>query len=174
MVAPDHLFMDLKKIQDTILICPPVISQWAAVGALKAGRSYCRPKIANLAHVRHMVMRRLAGLERLVKVPPASGAFYFFFRVDTDMNAMTLVERLVREYRVAVIPGTTFGETDGRFLRVPYGALQTHTVEEGMERLVGGLTDIVGGGKRKQEPLPARANQRDSRRAKTANGRTMR
>jgi aspartate/methionine/tyrosine aminotransferase len=30
-----------EKIQDTILICPPVISQYAANGALKAGKSYC-------------------------------------------------------------------------------------------------------------------------------------
>lgn len=173
MVAPDHLFMDLKKVQDTILICPPVISQWAAVGALKAGSSYCGPKIDDLADVRHMVMRRLAGLEGLVKVPPASGAFYFFLKVDTDMNAMALVERLVREYKVAVIPGTTFGLTDGCFLRVAYGALEKHTVEDGMERLVGGLTDIVGGRKRRQEPLSARTNLRDAKRSKTTNSRKM-
>src|SRR6185369_12263196 len=37
MVMPENLFVPVKKIQDTILICAPVISQYAACGALKAG-----------------------------------------------------------------------------------------------------------------------------------------
>ena len=37
MVVPRALFEPIRKIQDTNLICPPVISQWAAVGALEAG-----------------------------------------------------------------------------------------------------------------------------------------
>ena len=35
MVIPERLFMPVRKIQDTVLICPPVISQWAAVGAMR-------------------------------------------------------------------------------------------------------------------------------------------
>ena len=38
MVIPKHLLVEVKKIQDTILICPPVISQYAALGALSAGK----------------------------------------------------------------------------------------------------------------------------------------
>ena len=37
MVIPERLFRPIRKIQDTILICPPVISQWAAVGAMRVG-----------------------------------------------------------------------------------------------------------------------------------------
>jgi aspartate/methionine/tyrosine aminotransferase len=43
MVIPEHLFLAVQKIQDTNLICPPVISQYAAVGALGAGAAYARP-----------------------------------------------------------------------------------------------------------------------------------
>ncbi len=42
MVAPRGLFEPIRKIQDTNLICPPVISQWAALGAMEAGVEYCR------------------------------------------------------------------------------------------------------------------------------------
>ena len=45
MVIPEHLFEAVRKIQDTILICPPVISQFAAVGALKEGSAYCREQL---------------------------------------------------------------------------------------------------------------------------------
>jgi aspartate/methionine/tyrosine aminotransferase len=54
-----------------------------------------------------------------------------------------LVEQLIREHRVAVMPGTTFGMDDGCYLRVAYGALQKETVAEGIERLVQGLQKIL-------------------------------
>jgi aspartate/methionine/tyrosine aminotransferase len=56
---------------------------------------------------------------------------------------MEIVERLIREHRVAVIPGTTFGLTSGCHLRVAYGALHRETVAEGMGRLVEGIKAIL-------------------------------
>lgn len=76
-------------------------------------------------------------------VPAADGAFYCFLKVDTPMDAMTIAERLIREHRVAVLPGATFGMHDGCYFRIAYGALQKDTVAEGMGRLVRGLGQIV-------------------------------
>jgi aspartate/methionine/tyrosine aminotransferase len=59
---------------------------------------------------------------------------------------MTVCERLIREHRVAVIPGPAFGMTGGASFRVAYGALQKATVAEGIGRLVAGLRAIVGAG----------------------------
>jgi aspartate/methionine/tyrosine aminotransferase len=52
---------------------------------------------------------------------------------------MTLAERLIREHKVATVPGATFGLTEGCYLRVSYGALAPETVDEGVGRLVRGL-----------------------------------
>jgi aspartate/methionine/tyrosine aminotransferase len=76
-------------------------------------------------------------------VPAADGAFYCLLRVQTAIDPMTLVERLVREHQVAVIPGTAFGMTDACCLRVAYGALQRETVAEGIGRLVTGLRQCL-------------------------------
>lgn len=146
MVIPEDLFVSVQKVQDTILICPPVVSQWAAAGAMKAGAAYCREKVAGLAEVRALVLDRLKGVSDIVTVPPARGAFYCLLRVHTEMDAMALVERLVREYKVAVIPGDTFGIEKGCYLRVAFGALEKHTVADGIDRLVTGLRAIVGAG----------------------------
>ncbi len=145
MVAPDHLYESLRKVQDTNLICPPAISQWAAVGALEAGRDYCMPYVEELGEVRKMTLEKLSHLHNFVTVPTPYGAFYCLLRVKTDLNAMTIVERLIREYKVAVIPGFTFGLEEGCSLRVAYGAMEKHTVLEGMDRLVSGLRDICAG-----------------------------
>lgn len=143
MVVPVHLFESIEKIQDTLLICPPVISQYAAVGALRAGREYCLSKLVSIAAVRERVLEELEAIKDLCTVPAAAGAFYVLLRVDTTRGAMELVEQLIREYGVAVIPGTTFGLNEGCYLRVAYGALTEETVAEGVRRLVRGLRGIL-------------------------------
>jgi len=143
MVIPEHLLVPVRKIQDTVLICPPVVSQWAAVGALEAGVEYCRSKMAQVGEVRRIVLDALEGISDIVTVPRAEGAFYFLLRVDTSMHTMDLVARLIRDHAVALIPGTTFGTENGCYLRLAYGALEPETAAEGVGRLVEGLRCIV-------------------------------
>ena len=88
-----------------------------------------------LADVRDMVVSELGA--------PADGAFYCFVKVDRSMSSMVLAERLIREHRVAVLPGDTFGMQEGCSFRVAYGALQKATVAEGIGRLVRGLREIT-------------------------------
>ena len=143
MVVPEPLLAPIRKIQDTILICAPVISQYAAIGALQAGAAYCREKLAAIAEVRTVVARELATLGTLCEVPDAQGAFYFLLRLHTGLDAMSVTERLIREHRVAVIPGNAFGIGQGCHLRVSYGALQKELAAEGIGRLVAGLNEIL-------------------------------
>ena len=143
-VYPEHLDAAMLKSQDTILICPTVASQLAAIAALEVGRPYCEPHVRALADIREIVVSRLAALAPLAQVPAADGAFYCLLRVATTLDSLTLAERLVREHQVAVIPGTAFGMNDGCYLRVAYGALQKETVAEGIGRLVQGLRAICG------------------------------
>ena len=143
MVYPERLHEAIAKVQDTVLVCPPVISQIAAVAAMEVGPAYCRQHLRALAEVRDLVMAELRSLEPLCTVPPADGAFYCFVRVNADIDAMRTAERLVREHRVAVIPGHAFGVADGCYFRVAYGALQKETVAEGVGRLVAGLRALL-------------------------------
>ena len=142
MVYPEHLDAAMMKSQDTILICPTVASQLAAVAALDVGHAYCEPHVRSLAEIREIVISQLASLAPLAHVPAADGAFYCLLKVSTALDPLTVAERLIREHLVAVIPGTAFGMTDGCYLRVAYGALQKETVTEGIGRLVSGLRAI--------------------------------
>lgn len=143
MVIPAALFDAVNKIQDTILICPTTASQHAAIGALAVGPRYCRGHLAGLARVRAHVLAELDRIQDLCTVPKPDGAFYCLLRVCTSLDSYTLAERLIREHRVAAIPGAAFGLTDGCSLRVSYGALDADTVMEGIGRLVNGLKTIV-------------------------------
>jgi aspartate/methionine/tyrosine aminotransferase len=143
MAYPERLHEAIAKVQDTVLVCPPVISQIAAVAAMAVGPTYCRQHLSAFAEVRDIVMAELRSLEPLCTVPPADGAFYCFLRVNAEADPMRIAERLVREHRVAVVPGHAFGATSGCYFRVAYGALQKATVAEGIGRLVTGLRAIL-------------------------------
>jgi aspartate/methionine/tyrosine aminotransferase len=64
-------------------------------------------------------------------------------KVETALDPMTLAERLIREHKVAVIPGPAFGMTGGCYFRVAYGALQKDTVADGIGRLANGLRAML-------------------------------
>ena len=143
MSYPERLAAAMAKVQDTVLICPPVISQVTAAAAMEAGPAYCRQHVAELAEVRDVVLAELRSLEPLCSVPPAEGAFYCCLRVNVKADPMRVAEQLIRDHKVAVIPATAFGLTEGCYFRVAYGALEKATVAEGIGRLVTGLRQIL-------------------------------
>ncbi len=144
MVVPEELFDAVNKIQDTNLICPPLVCQAAAAAALRVGRAYCAPRVADLDVVRREVHDALAGIGDLVEAPPTDGAFYVLLRVRTTMDAFTLTRRLIERHKVAVVPGSAFGVTHTCALRISFGALDRDTVAAGMSRLAEGIRAEVG------------------------------
>jgi len=142
MVYPAHLETAIRKAQDTILICPPVVSQYAAVGALKAGLPYCQNHIQSLGQVRDVVWEALTPLKRKCHIAHSKGAFYFFVKIPTTLDSLTLAKKLITEHGVATIPGQAFGMHQGCYLRISYGALTKETAKEGIDRLVRGIQSL--------------------------------
>lgn len=144
MVVPESLWTAVNKIQDTLLICAPAVSQRAAIAALNTGMAYVTPRLSGLNATRRQLHAALSSAEVPCDVNQPDGAFYFFLRVHADLHPMALSERLIREHKVAIMPGTAFGAGIGCSMRVSYGALDAGTVTEGLERLVTGLRALAG------------------------------
>jgi aspartate/methionine/tyrosine aminotransferase len=143
VVLPEHLLLSMRKVQDTNLICAAMPSQYAAIGALRAGYAYTAKWIPDLRRVRDTVLTRLVELGSRVSVVETSGAFYAFARVnDTQMSDLELVRWLVEVHQIAVVPGSAFGCEEGCWLRISYGALRPESVIEGIGRLTKGLQAI--------------------------------
>ena len=145
MLFPSSLLEAVKKIQDTNVICAPVVSQFAAVGVLETGRQWVEERIESIAAVRRIALDALSSLGERVTVPRADGAFYFLVRVHRGGDSVDLAERLIRRHGIALIPGTAFGMDDGCYLRIGYGAVNAAAMEEGMERLVAGISALDHG-----------------------------
>ncbi len=145
VVYPAAIEAAMTKIQDTIIICPPAISQMAAIGALGAGREWVMNHVRALAQTRMKVREELASLARdgFAEAPSAQGALYFLLRPKTSQAPLDYVTQLIRDHHVAVIPGDAFGLTQGCVLRIAYGALDAMTATEGVGRLVAGVRALT-------------------------------
>ena len=144
LVAPSELQGSLEKIQDTNVICPSIPSQFAALGALEAGREYCRPFIERMNHTRRIVLDALSGVSDRIERVETVGAFYVFLRFkNRNINDMELVRSLIEKHRVALIPGRAFGVQGACCLRLSYGALHPEIVTEGLGRLVEGISRLT-------------------------------
>jgi aspartate/methionine/tyrosine aminotransferase len=143
-VFPEALLPALLKIQDTNLICPPLITQMAAIGALETGADYCRQRLPILAKIRQQTLQQLQAVTNLCEIQPTSGAFYLLLKVYTHMADIELAERLIKQFQIATIPGCAFGMQQGCYLRISFGMLTLEQADEAIQRLVTGLRALCG------------------------------
>lgn len=142
MVVPSSLVMPIKKVQDTNLVCPPMLNQLAAQSAIETGRKWVAPKVEALEEVRSAVLGELADIPGC-RIPDPDGAFYMLLKLETHWDDMDLVKYLIREHHVAVLPGETFGMRDQCSIRISYGALEANSVVAGAQRLRTGLQQAL-------------------------------
>ena len=138
LVMPEALLPSLLKVQDTNLICPPLITQYAAIGALETGSAYCKTRLQQLAKIRTEVIAQLQSLD-CVQTISTEGAFYLLLKLNTGKNDLQLVKALINEFKVAAIPGCAFGLQDACYLRLSYGMLDETLAGIAMQRLLTGL-----------------------------------
>jgi aromatic aminotransferase len=125
------LYENMLKVQDTVPIAPSRISQVAALGALRAGESWVAERVATLAAGREAILHALQPL----KVMGGTGAMYVMAQLpESYRNRDQIVARdLVRDYGVAVIPGSFCGFPG--WIRVCYSNLPPDLCLQGKDAL---------------------------------------
>jgi aspartate/methionine/tyrosine aminotransferase len=151
--VPRQLMGALAKVQDTVLICPPQVSQQAALAALEAGPVWCRPHIAALGERRKQLFDAVAaaraGGQALELLGPPDGAFYGLLRFPCALGGEPLMRHLVLGHGVAALPGDSFGlpQAGGQaLLRLSYGMLEAGALAEALGRLFEALAVLPASG----------------------------
>jgi aspartate/methionine/tyrosine aminotransferase len=138
MVIPEQIFTSVKKVQDTILISPPIISQYAAIGALNAPYSYVEKKMEPIKQARQICLDALNSSNILQTPATSEGAFYIFAALKHQEDDFKLAKRLIQQHSVATIPGSAFAAGQTPHLRISFGAVSGSTVKTGISRLIAG------------------------------------
>ena len=131
--APEVILKQMLKIHQYAIMCAPTTSQYAAVEALRNGDE-------DVQHMRESYDQRRRFLinafeEMHLDCFEPQGAFYMFPSIKRfGMTSDEFATRLLREEKVAVVPGTAFGDCGEGFLRVSY-AYSLKSLKEALSRI---------------------------------------
>jgi len=117
--GPVEIISQMVKIHQFAIMCAPTTSQYAAVEALKNGDDDVEKMRQSYDQRRRFLVKtfRDMGLECFEPF----GAFYIFPSIKSlGMTSEEFAEELLKEEKVAVVPGTAFGDCGEGFLRISY------------------------------------------------------
>jgi len=131
--ARSELTEAMMKVHQYVMMSAPTPAQYAALQALNAGEEDVRGMVGEYDRRRQLVV---SGLNEMgLRCAEPHGAFYAFPNIgSTGMNDETFAERLLMEERVAVIPGSAFGEAGAGHVRICY-AQRYELLEEALGRM---------------------------------------
>jgi len=131
--GPKEIIAAMTKIHQYTIMCVSITSQMAACEALQSGRKSIEEMKREYRRRREFIVQRLnrLGLECL----KPQGAFYVFPSIkNTGLGSMDFCQRLLKEQKVAVVPGTAFGKQFDSYIRISY-ASSYENLKEAMERI---------------------------------------
>ncbi len=130
-IAANQVFIDaMLKIHQFAIICPSTISQYAAISAARDGDSDIERMKESFLQRRNYIVKGLNNLGLTCHSP--QGAFYVFPSIaKCGLSSDEFCERLLKEEKVAVVPGTAFGNQGEGFIRISYA----YSIEEIKEAL---------------------------------------
>jgi len=156
--GPAALIEAMMKVHQYCMMCAPILSQIAAIEAMKHGWDDAMRMRDKYLQRRDFIVARFNELGLPCHTP--RGAFYAFPRIsDTGLTSMDFAKRLLHEHKVAMVPGTAFGASGEGFVRASFSTGYDQLIQAG-ERLARFMESLHQGGASAPAETPARAAQR--------------
>ncbi len=131
--ANEEIIDSMNKIHQYTMLCAPIMGQIAAIEALRAGEASTAEMVEEYNRRRLVIVKGLNDIGLSCFEP--RGAFYAFPSIKvTGMTSEEFAERLLVEEKVAVVPGTAFGECGEGYIRCCY-ATSLADIEEALSRM---------------------------------------
>lgn len=131
--APEVILRQMLKIHQYAIMCAPTTSQYAAVEALRNGDGDVAEMREAYDQRRRFLVKALRDMGFECYEP--QGAFYVFPSIKKfGMTSDEFALRLLEEEKVAVVPGTAFGDCGEGYLRISY-AYSLNDLKKALERI---------------------------------------
>lgn len=131
--GPEEIIRQMVKIHQYCIMCAPTTSQYAAVEALRNGDEDVRRMRESYDERRRVVLHMLHEMGLPCFEP--EGAFYVFPCIkEFGMSSDEFATSLLKEEKVAIVPGTAFGDCGEGYLRISY-AYSIDSLKKALGRL---------------------------------------
>ena len=132
-LAPERVAGLMTKIHQFCIMCAPTTSQYAAIEAVKNGDKDIAVMRKSYNERRKFLYKRLSDMGMPAFEP--MGAFYIFPSIKRfGMSSDEFATRLLKEEKLAVVPGNAFGDSGEGFLRISY-AYSIDQLREALDRI---------------------------------------
>ena len=136
LIVPDDLVEPLENLEANLALCPPAISQYAALEAFTPeSRAELDAHVADYAQARDVLLQELPSMG-LGNFAPPDGGFYLYIDVShlTD-DSEQWCDQLLQDTGVAIAPGVDFDPIDGhKYVRVSF-CVSLETIRAACDRL---------------------------------------
>ncbi len=117
--GPRDIIDGMTKIHQYSMLCAPIIAQEAAIEALDHGQDAMMEMREAYRRRRDLIVDGLNHIGIPCRCP--NGAFYVFPRIkETGMTSVDFAKKLLKEQKVATVPGTAFGSSGEGYIRCCY------------------------------------------------------
>ncbi len=131
--GPERIISQMTKIHQFAIMCAPTTSQCAAIEALKNGDDDVERMRESYDERRRYLVTRLNGMGLHTFEP--EGAFYVFPSIKQfGLTSDEFATRLLKEQKVAAVPGNAFGDSGEGFLRISY-AYSLENLKKALDRI---------------------------------------
>ncbi len=134
LAAPLLLASKIARLHEHTSACTSSLAQAAALTALELPVEETREMVRKYEHRRNVFLNELAGISGIKTFMPR-GTFYTFVDISSfGMTSLELAHYLLAEARVAVAPGTAFGEEGEGYIRLAFANSEAN-LKEGADRM---------------------------------------
>ncbi len=125
---------EILKVHDSLVTCAPVISQYAAMGALEMGEEWVNHFRDHYQKRRELLCSFLDRLSSKCSYTVPTSAYFVFPKFIGCQDSLLLAKDILEKVQLATVPGVAFGPSGEGHLRLSFGRSEEDIVE-GMKRL---------------------------------------
>jgi aspartate/methionine/tyrosine aminotransferase len=133
----------MEKLMEHMVSGVTAVAQRAALAAITAPQDCVREMVATYAKRRELVYEGLNAIDGVQCLKPES-TFYAFPNISScGLSSWDFAKYLVKEHKVAVVPGSIFGQAGEGYVRISFAAGMDQ-LQEGIDRIARGVAALNG------------------------------
>jgi len=141
VVANKNIIAEMEKLMEHMVSGVTAVAQRAALAAIEGPQDCVSDMVREYAIRRQVIYEGLNGIEGITCILPEA-TFYAFPNISKlGMTSWDFAKYLVKEYKVATVPGSIFGNQGEGFLRISF-ALDVAKLKEGISRIKKGAESL--------------------------------
>ncbi len=142
VVANKAIIDEMEKLMEHMVSGVTAVAQRAALAAISSSQECVKNMVARYAKRREIIYNGLNNIKGISCIKPES-TFYAFPNISSfGMSSWDFAKYMVNEHKVAMVPGSIFGNNGEGFVRISF-ATSSDNLEKALEKIEGGISSII-------------------------------